>query len=1036
MLAHLTGMASEKELDLLSKWLQLYELTLKPNAGIDEPKDAYSLKLRKLMRTSYLDLPLTLLVLADHAVRVDACKHANTPCDDSSLWQEKREVFLPLLYMLGMWALRRRWVEDCAQHLQTEEYHRMDHRLARTSKQRIPIYQYFQKQIHQQGFDVIQRAIKPGKALHHHHQGTTIEELESRLDIDVITGHTAECYLALGAVHKLGTTIRGSFYDYIVQPLSNGYRALHTSLAVEEPAQSIVNVRIYSNDMGIVNQYGVTASNSQAEGVQAWWNQQLPASHPLYRRDINEYEQKDKSIYMFTPRGEAIILEAGSTAIDFAYRVHTQIGHHCRTISVNGQSANYDTKLYNGDLIEIKHDPLFPGPHPSWLNMAHNKHTREKIKRGLGLAGHVKHPGRQRLEKYLQAIEKESGVVIPEPQVEQYLTQVARELKLGNHQHLYEALENPKRYRNTISIDKLVVYILERELSRAILTANGKPLVEVEPQATVRFCPGCKPTPASPILLHRRLLKSGKQLFTVHRAQPSDKQLYGLPSSKALSCVNSLKKKNVSLDNTYRWGEASTGRRMMNVTVLASNRSGLLGDLLKPIYDDERLDLQRVQAAAGTEGMADIMLSVEYQSMEHIIDLQTRLEQTDNVIRASLWPVSLTQQAHLKSRHAGRLSNPYNLGTPQIKSSLFFGREEEVQCIRSFLDDRLPLVILYGQRRCGKTSLARQLEKKLSGYPCIPIYVDFQYCIDDLSPANVYFQIACTIQRTLFARTPDHLPLSLQAFTADPFNALQNYLQQSQALITPRRLLILLDEFNLLVAREPDSPIFYHLRTSVSALSDITFLLITHTSQYRGFRTSPAALELYSQSQALALKSLDEIAAKELVRKPTQGAVEFEEETVSQLVLGTNNNPYLIHILCYHIIDQFEREGRTYVRVEDLHNIVQNCLFRGGQTYFSFIFSQIAEQKNALPIVISIAQRQGKSSHWVDLQEVAEQVDIGLSELGMIIDYMELCGILVSRESPKGRRELRLPIQYFCDWVDENPVYFRELAEQVYEQRR
>jgi hypothetical protein len=163
-----------------------------------------------------------------------------------------------------------------------------------------------------------------------------------------------------------------------------------------------------------------------------------------------------------------------------------------------------------------------------------------------------------------------------------------------------------------------------------------------------------------------------------------------------------------------------------------------------------------------------------------------------------------------------------------------------------------------------------------------------------------------------------------------------------------------------------------------------------------------------------------------------QGIIEFEDEVVSQMSNNTNNNPYLLHILCSYLVEKFEIEGRTIVRLPDLHAAVQECVLMGGQTYFAFILGQIAGQRDTLSIIIALSEVQGRFSNWVSLEQLIDATNLTTSDLGRITGHLESCGIIAYRLSSTGKHEYRLSIQYFCDWINRNPSYFCEVVEKVY----
>jgi len=214
-----------------------------------------------------------------------------------------------------------------------------------------------------------------------------IDEIFDLYGVRIITDTVENCYHIFGIVHSLWQPIPGRFKDYIANPKKNGYRSLHTTVLVEK--RKAIEIQIRTEEMDEVNEYGIAAhwyykkgDMPKAEDI-GWLknlvevqNQQL--THDEYYQAIRNDILKDE-MYIFTPNGDIIELPKGSTPLDFAYRIHTEIGHRCRGAKANGSIIPLHSPLKNGMVVEIITGKE-PHPKQSWLSIVKTTHARKKIR--------------------------------------------------------------------------------------------------------------------------------------------------------------------------------------------------------------------------------------------------------------------------------------------------------------------------------------------------------------------------------------------------------------------------------------------------------------------------------------------------------------------------------------------------------------------------------------------------------------------------------------------------------------------------------
>jgi len=1041
--------------EIVTTWHWLHQMTTAPTASIHEPRSAYSFKLRCLMRQAYLNPALVLLTVADHAACI-ALPDTTAPWSDD-FWQETETIFLQLLHMLGMWELRREWVEQTTAHLHPEAFQKIRERLHPQHKHQHHCFVSLQQRLAEYNQDNIPftahlREPSPGRIVYRSRAGESLDELCTCVTVTIVTQTAADCYRLLDLVHRLGLPVQERLTDYIASPRANGYQALHTAVISQNGngacRHKLLEFRIVSQSMDALNMWGIVKGKYQQpdhyQRTLAWWKE--PDMNSPVMRLLQQYEigqpaaNPGERLYVFTPQGDVRDLAERSNALDFAYSLHSKIGHRCRNVYINGQQASHATQLQNGDLIYLEHDPYFPGPDPSWLHMTKNQRTRAKIMQGLGAARRAVHPGRQQIQQFLQAIAEESGLVVPEPQLEKYFMLAAQELGLPDVGALFEAVSPTrptagKQFR--IAPEKLLSYVLESELVGAVVDETGQPIVRLDntrptlKRPLLRFCPNCKPTPGAPLILHRKPVHTSRGYVTQHltlhrRQQPKGeptRRYYGLPDARRLLCVKAVETEAPhQLDTNVRWGMVTAERRAANFTIVAHDRSGLVGDLLEPVYQDDRITVNYIEATVDSEGLANITFTVGCDTMTQVEQLRQQMESIPDVVWTAAWPASQLQSAHLKARYGGKMENPYTL-TPVYTPRMLFGREAQIWELKSSLERAhpAPLLLIHGHRRSGKTSLARMAHTHLPGVRFI--YIDLEAVRGNLTPEAIFRLMAQEVHDQIASSAPGRLlpekyqlPPLADWTRKNAYFVFLNYLEQIQEYVQPQRVLLILDEFNILVRRlkKKHWEIFKQFRALVNQpLDSVSLLLITHTEDYQQLPTAHKAHLLYQQCVPIEVKALDHVTAERLVYEPVAHFLHYPHEIVRQMVAYTDGHPYLINLLCYQIVQTVTREGRAYVSLDDLQRAVDDLL-NHGDNYFHFILDKISKADRAL--VTAVATHQAHTHNWTLLSEVVRTGQLPTKSIRQSLDDLQNDGVLACRTN-NGQTEIRLIVDYFSQWV-------------------
>lgn len=315
--------------------------------------------------------------------------------------QETMDIFAPVANRLGMWQIK--WeLEDLAfRYLQPDTYQQLKEQINQRRRTRERFVKRVEKQLEE---DLAQAGIKAevsGRPKHIYsiwrkmqRKGIPFEMVYDIHGFRVIVESVAECYTVLGLVHKRWKPIPGEFDDYIARPKENGYQSLHT--AVVGPGGVHMEVQIRTREMHQLAEQGVAAHWQYKEGGKrdsefankvAWlralinYEEEAPSATELME-DMQEELFSDR-VYVFTPAGDLLSLPTGSTPIDFAYYIHTEVGHRCRGARVNGKLMRLDYQLKNRDQVEII-TAKQGGPSRDWLNknlgFVKTRRARSKIK--------------------------------------------------------------------------------------------------------------------------------------------------------------------------------------------------------------------------------------------------------------------------------------------------------------------------------------------------------------------------------------------------------------------------------------------------------------------------------------------------------------------------------------------------------------------------------------------------------------------------------------------------------------------------------
>ena len=363
-------------------------------ADFSSREQAQMENLRKMFMAMSKDIRVVLIKIADRLHNIRTMQY-QTPAKQIAKCQETMDIYAPLAHRLGMQKVKWELEDTSLKYLAPKEYNEITAYLQEHKEQDESFMRTIQEKITQRLTAMGIHNTTYGRIKHVYSiyrkmqaQGKTMDELYDIYAFRVIVDSIPDCYNVLGHIHDLFNLIPGRFKDYISTPKPNMYQSLHTTVIGSQGIPFEVQIRTW--DMHETAEYGIAAHWKYKQGTGSGsekdfeWVRRLLESQQ--DSDAEEYVQSlkidmfDDEVFVFTPKGRIVSLPSGSTPIDFAYAIHSGVGNAMVGAKVNGRIANIDTRLRNGDIVEVLTSKSAKGPSRDWLNICQSNQARTKIK--------------------------------------------------------------------------------------------------------------------------------------------------------------------------------------------------------------------------------------------------------------------------------------------------------------------------------------------------------------------------------------------------------------------------------------------------------------------------------------------------------------------------------------------------------------------------------------------------------------------------------------------------------------------------------
>jgi GTP diphosphokinase / guanosine-3',5'-bis(diphosphate) 3'-diphosphatase len=596
-------------------------------------ENAWAESLRKMFLAMAEDIRVVLIKLADRLHNMRTLQYL-APHKQRRIAQETMDIYAPLANRLGIWQIKWQLEDLSFRYLEPEVYKQIARSLdlGRRAEREAYIERVIgilNEELESNGI----HAEMTGRPKHIYsiykkmqRRGADIDQIYDLLAVRMLVHEVQECYHALGIVHSLWHPLPGQFDDYIASPKESLYQSLHTT--VLGPDGRPLEIQIRTHDMHHVAEYGVAAHWRYKEGGRrdqkfdskvAWLRQlmdwQKDVVGPQEFVDSLKTDLFQDQVYVFTPRGEIKDLPAGATPLDFAYRIHTEVGHRCVGAKVNGRLVPLHSTLHNGDAIEIVTAKQTRGPSRDWLNPAlgylKTANAREKVRQWFRKQQREESitRGRELVDKELQRLGVEHAVKLDE------LAQNFR----------YERVDD---FLAAVGYADINPQQIATKLSTTLAPPQAPPPTSAPPtDGTVqglrvkgvgdlltRLAHCCSPVPGDNVIGY---VTRGRGV-TVHRAD----------------CVSVLHEDEPERLIDVDWGHVPPQMFRVAIRMEAWDREGLLRDI-SAIVADEKINIASLNVATHKDGTATAHATLDIDSLARLSRVMTRLEAVRDVRRVA-----------------------------------------------------------------------------------------------------------------------------------------------------------------------------------------------------------------------------------------------------------------------------------------------------------------------------------------------------------------------------------------------------------------
>ena len=598
---------------------------------------------RKMILAMAKDVRVVVIKLGDRLHNMRTLKHMRSD-KQKRIAKETLEIFAPLAHRLGIFNVKWELEDLSFRYLEPEKYYDLVDQMKQKRQVREDIVNDTMSQLTKALGEAHIKADIKGRPKHFYSiykkmkkDNRDLSQIYDLLAVRVIVDSIPDCYAVLGIAHSLWKPLPYRFKDYISMPKSNMYQSLHTTVigTMGQP----VEIQIRTWEMHRVSEYGVAAHWRYKEGNKngdkefdqkvAWLRQVLEwqdTSNPTELVNALKLDVFSGEVFVFTPKGDVVKLPIGSVPLDFAYRVHTDVGHRCVGAKVNGKIVPLDYTLQNGDIVDIITSKTSK-PSLDWLNIVGSSESKSKIRNWFKRENKA-----ENIEKGLEALEKEAKRLNynwKELITDNRLQQVTKQLKAGIEEEMFAAcgyggipvstvllrlIELYKKSKEAEESKRSTAQILEKLKSQGQKkTKNGTGvLVKGEAGVMVRMAKCCNPVPGDDIIGY---ITRGRGV-SVHRSD---------------CCSLGHTPEDLERMIEVAWDGASSESFHVGIDIQAYDRAGILMEVMA-VLSELKITITNINAKVQEDTKnVSINITVDIRDISQLDFVMTKLRRIREV---------------------------------------------------------------------------------------------------------------------------------------------------------------------------------------------------------------------------------------------------------------------------------------------------------------------------------------------------------------------------------------------------------------------
>ncbi len=620
----------------------------------DSKEQAQAENLRKMFLAMSKDIRVLIIKLADRLHNMRTIEFM-TPAKIVEKSRETLDIYAPLAGRLGIYTVKFELENISLKYLHPQEYADLEKSVNAKKQQREEMIQKVISEIKEalddmhMKYDIMGRS----KQLYSIYKKMTVQhkqldEIFDLVAVRVIVETVRDCYAVLGQVHTMWKPIPGRFKDYIAMPKPNMYQSLHTTVLGDNGVPFEIQIRTY--EMHRVAEYGIaahwkykegnTSGNQNKEDMKlAWLRQaiewQKDLQDPKDFLDTLKMDLFSSQVFVFTPKGEVIDLPAGSTPLDFAFKIHTAVGCHCVGAKVNGKMVTIDHPLNSGDIVEIVTNSNSSGPSVDWLKIVKSSTAKNKIRSWLKKQnnGDDINRGREALDKYIRKKGYEPSAVTKTP----FLNQAMKKMNFATLDEAYKQLaqggslisrfarilfeqydQDQKREQEKKRAKEealLKAAAAKSDLRKKKKNKDAGIVVKGMDGLMVRVAHCCNPVPGDDII---GFITKGRGV-SVHRRDCTN--IVSMPESERARFIEVEWKADEPEDQIYQAG----------VTVVFNDRKGMFSDISR-VCDEMDVNIESVNGKVDKEGRMRLTLTLSIKDTNQVERIMAKMRKIPDVI--------------------------------------------------------------------------------------------------------------------------------------------------------------------------------------------------------------------------------------------------------------------------------------------------------------------------------------------------------------------------------------------------------------------